>query len=196
MEARENGLKWILTWLIAAIMTTMVPLLFPFKAAAGVFEVSGGFSFNKTTYGENSLSWTRRWSASIAYYFTEISDIEFSYGDSYNRNKILGVEDTTFHDKVYSVNWVQHFTGRNFPVQPYVKAGVGQLNRDATGTYATGGSPPQKQDSLTAVAGGGLKVFLTKTFGLRGEVTTYLTGGRLSTYKDNVSCTAGISVYF
>ncbi len=200
MEARECSLKWNLSsnlaWLVAALFATLLPMLLPWNAAAGVIETSGGFSFNKTTYGDNSFSWTRRYTASFTYYFTEISSIELAYQDAYSRNKILGLEDTTFHDKVYSVNWVQHLTGRDFPVQPYFKVGIGQLNRNATGTYATGGSPPQSEDSLTAILGGGLKIYLTKTFGLRGEATSYLTGAKISTWKDNISATAGISIYF
>jgi hypothetical protein len=196
MEAREDGLKWIFNWLVAALFVAMVPLLLPWKAAAGVIEASSGFSYNKTTYGDSSYTWTRRWSASLAYYFTEISSIELAYQDAYSRNKILGIEDTTFHDKIYSVNWVQHLTPRDFPVQPYFKLGIGQLNRDSTGNYATGGTPPQREDSVTGILGAGLKIYITKGFGLRGEGTTYLTGGRISTWRDNISATAGISFYF
>jgi hypothetical protein len=196
MEARKNGIKRILNWLVTALFAALIPMLLPWSAAAGVFETSAGFSFNKTTYGDNSYSWTRRYSASIAYYFTEISSIELAYQDAYSRNKILGLEDTSFHDKIYSVNWVQHITGRDFPIQPYFKVGIGQLNRDAAGTYATGGNPPQREDSVTAILGGGLKLYLTKGFGLRGEVTSYLTGGKISSWKDNISATAGISIYF
>lgn len=196
MEARKNEQRWNLTWLIAATFAALVPMLLPWKAAAGVFETSAGFSFNKTSYGDNSYSWSRRYSASIAYYFTEISSIELAYQDAYSRNKILGLEDTSFHDKIYSANWVQHFTGRDFPIQPYIKLGIGQLNRDAAGTYATGGNPPQQEDSVTGILGAGLKIYITKGFGLRGEATSYLTGGKLGSWKDNISATAGISVYF
>jgi hypothetical protein len=191
MEARKNKLIWL-----SAALAFALALALPCETQAGVFETSAGFSFNKTTYGENSYSWTRRYSASFAFYFTEISSIELAYQDAYSRNKILGLEDTSFHDKIYSINWVQHLTPRDFPVQPYFKLGVGQLNRDAAGTYATGGNPPQHEDSATAIAGAGLKIYITKAFGLRGEATTYLTGAKIKTWKDNISATAGISIYF
>lgn len=196
MEARKTETKRNLAWLVVATFAALLPMLMPWNAAAGVFETSAGFSFNKTTYGDDSYSWTRRYTASIAYYFTEISCIELAYQDAFSRNQISGLEDTSFHDKVYSVNWVQHLTGREYTFQPYFKVGIGQLNRDATGTYSTGGSPPKSEDSVTAIMGAGLKIYITKGFGLRGEATTYLTGAKISTWKDNISATAGISVYF
>lgn len=196
MEAREAVAKRNLTWLVVTIFAALLPMLMPWSAAAGVFETSAGFSYNKTTYGDDSFSWSRRYTASIAYYFTEISSIELAYQDAFSRNQIAGLEDTSFHDKVYSVNWVQHLTGRDSVLQPYFKLGIGQLNRDASGTYSTGGSPPKSEDSVTAILGAGLKIYLTKGFGLRGEATTYLTGAKLSTWRDNISATAGISVYF
>ncbi len=32
--------------------------------------------------------------------------------------------------------------GKNYFIQPYAKVGVGQLNREASGNYAGGSSPP------------------------------------------------------
>lgn len=198
MEAQltKESQKKFFIGLLAIFLVTAIPLMIPLRAAAGVFELSGGLSINKTTYGEGSFSWTRRYVASVAYYLTERSSIEVAFQDSISRNNIPGIEETTFHDRVYSANWVQHITGKDFPVQPYFKLGIGQLNRDATGYYAGGGKPPQRFDSLTTIAGLGLKVYLTKSLALRGEATTYLTGARIKTWKDNAGATAGLSFFF
>lgn len=165
-------------------------------ASAGAFEVSGGFNFNRSNYSETSYSWNRRWGASVGYHFTERSGIEFSFQDVVDRTMISGYEDTTFHDQVASINWIQELLGKKYAVQPYFKVGVGQLNRTATGVYAGGGSPPLLVDSLTGVAGAGLRIYLTRTFGLRFEGTSYLSGGSIATWRDNFALSFGASIYF
>jgi hypothetical protein len=67
-----------------------------------------------------------------------------------DRTKILGYEDTVFIDRVMSLNWVQNlFTFE--AIQPYFKIGAGQLNREASGSYANGSSPNPQTDALTAI---------------------------------------------
>ena len=171
-------------------------VLCPQQAAAGAFELSLGFSFNRSNYTGSNYSWSRHWGATAGYYFTEHSEIEFSVQDIVDRTSIMGYEDTTFHDQIYSFNWVQSLTSKDFPVQPYVKVGLGQLNREATGSYANGGSPPAIVDSLTVVLGAGLRLYFTKKFAIRSEATTYLTGGNIQTWKNNVSTNIGVSFYF
>ena len=170
-------------------------VLLPNLAAAGPIEVSLGFSFSQTHYSEESFTWTRKWGASLGYYLTELTEIEIAFQEIVDRNKIVGYEDTTFNDKIYSANWIQSLT-KTFPIQPYVKAGLGQLNRDATGTYYFGSAPPSRVDSVTGIIGAGLKIYVTRNFGIRAEATAYLTGGSIRTWKDNTSTTIGVSGYF
>lgn len=173
----------------------VLPLLLPLAAAAN-FEISAGFNYNRTNYGDNSYSWTKRWGGSIGYYFFDRSQIEIAYNTSVDRTVIAGYEDTTFIDEVMSLNWVQSLLARDSPIQPYVKTGVGQLNRSATGSYWTGASPPTKFGSLTGVVGAGSRLFFTRNLGLRVEGVTYLSGASIRTWRDNVSVTFGLSWYF
>lgn len=186
------------TWigLLGGIGIWVILSVLPIQTLAGAFEVSSGFSFNRSNYTNNNFSWTRRWGASLGYHFSERSEVEVAFQDIVDRTFIEGYEDTTFHDRIYSVNWVQEFFGKNTPFQPYFKVGVGQLNRSASGTYAGGASPPALVDSLTGVLGAGLRIHLSRTFGIRTEATTYLARGSIRTWKDNVSLNVGFSVYF
>jgi hypothetical protein len=181
-------------WIAAGVALGLLAL--PDRAAAAKIEISFGFAFSHTNYSEENYSWNRRWGLGAGYNFTDYTQIEFAFQDVIDRTKITGYEDTTFHDQIYSVNWVQSFTGKNYFVQPYVKLGIGQLNREANGNYAGGAAPPARVDSITAVMGAGLKIYLTKNLGLRGEATSYLTGARLGTWKDNYAITTGISLFF
>lgn len=179
-------------WVIVLAMGCMVAA----TARAEGIEISSGFSFTRTNYGSDggeNFSWVRRYGATVGYKFSLLSSIEFSIQESVDRTKILGYEDTIFTDRVYSLNWIQNlFTLA--AIQPYFKIGAGQLNREASGSYANGASPNPQTDSLTAVIGLGTRIYVTRNFAVRTEVTSYLTGGSIRTYKDNVGMTIGASV--
>jgi hypothetical protein len=166
------------------------------QAEAGIFEISLGFGFNRSTYTGGSYTWNRRWGAAIAYHFWANSGVEVAYQNVTERNFLVNAEDTTYNDQVYSLNWVQSFLGDKSAFQPYVKLGVGQLNRDISGTYAGGGTPPARIDQLTVVMAAGFKLYFLKNFALRTEAVSYVTGGAIATWLDNVAISAGISYYF
>ena len=178
------------------ILLLLVSVLAPEDSHAGLFELSGSFSFNRTNYSSESFAWNRRWSGGIAYHFSDRSGVEASFQSIVSRVLISGVQDTTFNDKIYSINWVQSILGKRYMFQPYFKVGLGQLNRDATGSYSGGGSPPRQLDSLTVILALGTKLFVTKRIAIKGEATSYISGGSIGTWKDNISINFGASVYF
>lgn len=169
---------------------------FSVVSQAAEIEVSLGGGFHRSSYSAGNFAWSRRWSASFGYQVSGISEIEFAFQDVLDRTKIDGYQDTTFHDEIYSANWVQAFWGRQLPFQPFVKAGMGQLNRTASGTYAGGGTPPIIFDRLTGILGAGFRFRIVQGMGIRCEATTYLPGANISTWRDNVAVTAGLSFMF
>lgn len=183
---------WMIVVMLAAAWVAMTPR----PASAGVIEMSFGFSFNQSTYSEESYSWTRRWGANFGYQIMELTQLELGFQKVTDRTHLKNWEDTTMNDEIYSLNWVQNFTGKNAGIQPFVKAGVGQLNRRATGSYAFGSSPPAEVDSVIGILGFGTKIYLTKNLGLRGEVTSNLAGGSIRAWKDNIGVTLGFSFFF
>lgn len=179
---------------ISVLALLMIEFLLPNQGLAAV-EISAGVSFNQSYFTDDSYTWTRRYGASFGVFLTELTEIEIGYQDVHERVNIANYEDTNFHDNIYSLTVSQTLLSKRFSVQPYVKAGFGQLNREATGTYANGVAPPAVVDSLTGIVGAGIRVYLTRAFGIRGEATSYLTGGKISTWTNNTSVTVGISVY-
>lgn len=166
------------------------------KTWAGVFEVAYSFGFNRTTYSEESFAWNRRQSVAFGYHFTDVSGIEFAFQDITSRTLILGFQDTTLHDQIYSVNWVQALAGRNAVFQPYLKLGFGQLNRNASGNYLGVVAVPTQVDSITVVMSAGIRIAVFRNTGLKLEATSYLEGGSIRTWKDNVAGALGLSIYF
>jgi hypothetical protein len=171
-------------------------IMAPRTLHAGVFELSAGFSYNHSNYSDTDFEWSRRWGASFGYHFNESSEIELSFQDVMDRTKISGFEDTTFHDQIYAANWVQSFAAKGSWFEPYVKVGIGQLDREASGSYSGGLVPPAILDTVTGILGAGLKLHITKGLGVRCEGSTYLTNGAISTWQDNFAFTSGISFYF
>jgi len=182
--------------IIWGFLALLIALGVPDSAHAGAFELGFGFFFTRNDYGDGNFSWDRRWGSSFGYHFNEHNEVELAFQDEYTRNLISGLEDTAFHDRVISLNWVQSLLGKDYAVQPYLKLGVGQLIRDASGSYATGIPVPEEVDSLTGVLGAGMRIYLTRTFALRAEATTYLVGGSLRTWKDNYGVQFGASIFF
>lgn len=180
---------------VLGLLISMGSLFIVPSVQAGQMELSGTFSFSGSQFGNANYQWTRRWGASIGYYFFALSELEFAVQDVLYRTKIGSIEDTTFHDKIYSINWVQSLAPRSFIIQPYFKVGVGQLNRDASGSYQ-GTSPPARYDSLTGILGAGLRVYVLHFISLKGEAVTYLAGGSVATWQNNFSINGGVSVYF
>ncbi len=162
---------------------------------AGVIELSGAFSFNNSHLGDNSYEWSRRWALGVGYYFWEHSEVEFSTQDVLNRTRIVGLEDTTFHDQIFSLDWVQYFASKSSVISPFIKLGVGQLYREASGIYWTGSAPAAIYASISVLAGVGLKVNFSHAFSVHAEGTTYLPGGSIATWQDNFAISFGVSVY-
>jgi hypothetical protein len=197
-KTREGEIvKFFQAWVAWVIFG--VGVLAPAPAQAlpfGQFEISFGFGYSIQRFGDNSYNWNRRIGASIGYYPWALTEIELAFQDVVDRTKIEGFQDTTFHDQIYSVNVVQQLVPKEWPVQPYVKLGVGQLNRTATGTYSFGSAPPTILDSITVITGAGLRVYITKIFAIRGEATSFIQGGILDTWDKNLQFNAGVSVVF
>ncbi|MBC7691705.1 MAG: outer membrane beta-barrel protein [Methylotenera sp.] len=182
---------------ITAATAALVPVPRQAAAADGTkLEYSLGFSFNRTQYDGGSFNWERRWGTSIGYNFSDTSQLEASIQDVFSRNKFAGFEDDTYHDQIYSADWVQGLVGKEYRIQPYVKAGIGQLIRKASATNSNGITKSSSIGQLTGVLGAGLRLYITRTFAIKAEATSYLTGGSIATYKNNLAGTIGVSLNF
>src|SRR4051794_41135080 len=102
-----------LSLLAGVLALTLLLIGLPKEASAGYFELSGAVSYNRSNYGDGNYEWTRRWSASFGYHFSERSEIEMSFQDVVNRTSLVGYQDTTFHDQTYSAAWVQSLFGKD-----------------------------------------------------------------------------------
>jgi hypothetical protein len=176
------------------VSVLVFPLAVP--AQAGLFEWSLGLNYGRTEYAGGSYTTQKRYGTSVGYNFSELSQIEFSFQEVLDRQKFVNFEDSTYHDRIYSFNWVQSLLPREAKLQPYFRGGIGQLNREANVRDFLGRSQRSQIDSITGVVGAGLRIFFTRELAFRMEGTSYLTGARLSTWRDNFAVTFGASLFF
>ena len=182
---------------ITVIILGLIGVAFATSSAlAGVFELGGAFGYQKSTYNAGSYNWVRTWSADLGYYFTEDSEVQFLYQDSVTKTFDPSVEDITYRDRVYSLNMLYYLFDDKAQMRPSIRMGLGQLNRDVTGSYVSGAVPPGRMDQVTVILGAGFKAKITGSFSLKAEATTYMAGGNISTWKDNVILNVGGSFYF
>lgn len=166
-------------------------------ATAGVFELGGGISLSRSNYNAGSYNKTNSYTASLGYFFSQDSEIEFSYQDSTTRAFVENVQDITYRDRVYSLNLLYHFFEEKAQVKPFVRIGLGQLNRDATGSYEGGAfTAPGRLDQISVIGGFGIRARITERVGFRADATTFLSGGNLSTWQDNFTINFGGSFFF
>jgi len=180
--------------LILILVMSMFSAVCSNDAHAGFFELSGSFSFSHSGYADQGYSWSRRWNVTFGYYFFTSSEIELSVQDAFYRTKLTDVEDTTFHDKIYSIDWVQSILPRHYIVQPYFKLGLGELNRNAGGSDM--GLVPTSYNQFTTIVGAGTRISIIRELSLKFEGITYLTNGDLSTWQQNFALQSGIAIFF
>ena len=166
------------------------------QSVAGVFELGGAYSMSRSNYNAGSYTKTDSFSLTLGYYFTEDSELQFMYQDSRTHNFVDKVQDITYRDRTYSMNLLYYMFEKETAVRPYFRVGLGQLNRDATGSYQGGYSPPGRLDQVSVIGGLGIKMRIGGRFGLKAEAISYLTGGNISTWQDNVTLNIGGSFYF
>lgn len=166
------------------------------EARAGWVELSLGGGYSASKYSETAKNWSRRWNASFGYHFTELSGLEVSFQDIFENNTVTGVQSFNYHDQVYSLNWWQALLPERFFIQPYIKAGLGQLTRVIAGTYENGTSVDSTLSSLSAVVAFGLRVRVHRAVSLSAEISSYVSELRLASLSDKFSISGGIQFRF
>lgn len=115
-------------------------LLLSSQAQAGYFEISGSGSYRKTTTDEDNYSVYRSGTASVAYYFWELSALEISYTkarqDEVKRFEQNGTEtgyNARSYVEFYGADLIFTLATKQSLFQPYIK--VGAAYQDKSSTY-------------------------------------------------------------
>src|SRR3989344_3456671 len=119
---------------MAKLLLSLI-LLASVHAQAGYFEISGSGSYRKTTFDEANYSIYRSGTASIAYYFWELSAVELSYTKS-RQDEIKTDFMARYYSTFYGADLIFTLATRKSLFQPYIK--VGAAYQDKNGSYKQG----------------------------------------------------------
>lgn len=173
----------------------------------GIFEISALIAYSQSKFDEKTYSRQNRYTGEFAWHFTSVSAIEFSYSRSYTKiaqtvttSSLLFptiTESVTYDDTVYGASWVQGLLPADFLLMPYFKVGAGRMVRKQKVEYsALVNTQEFSQKADTGVAGAGVKITLTKSFSVKGELVSYMPNFKLSTWRDSEMFSVGLSWMF
>lgn len=139
---------------------------------AGYVEISAQGSYRSTNVDEFNYSLSQSGTASIAYYFWEMSAIELSY--TLGVAKVFGRDDlarknlTTVEYNSLGADLVIALAGREAPFRPYVKFGAARLVRsqkyEVEGVQPTA---PITKEGVSPSAGLGFRILLGQGFSFK-----------------------------
>lgn len=100
-------------------------------AQAGYFEIGGSGNYRKTTYDKDNYSIYRSGTASIAYYFWELSALELSYTKARSdeiKTDYVARSYVTF----YGADLIFTLASKQSLFQPYIKVGAAYQNKETS----------------------------------------------------------------
>ncbi len=179
----------------------------PRAANAAVVEISGMVAYSRSRITDDYTSMQRRYTGSIDFKFTAVSAFELEYTDSLTEETFptdldgrlpkTTQQNTSYHDTIYSFNWVQNLVSSKWIIQPYFVVGGGRLSRHYSIALPEFGVTQTLSQNVTTGTGGlGLRIFLTRNMAVKGELKTYVPNFQFAKWKDNEMLSAGLSWSF
>ncbi|MEQ1878412.1 MAG: OmpA family protein [Bdellovibrionia bacterium] len=159
------------------VVASLFAVFYSLPAYSGYVEVSATGSYRNSTVNDYTYSRTQAVTASIAYYFWEMSAFEISYTDSlsrsFGRTAISGTDYVeTSRVKLAGGDFVLSFAGRQSSFRPYIK--IGGANQTKTWIYEEGlVNTRVDSDGFSATGGFGFKFLLTEAFALKAGVDAW-----------------------
>lgn len=149
-------------------------LLISFNAHAGYVELSTSASYRKSFVNADNYSVTQSATGAFAYYFLEMSAIEFSYTEGVNTQYGQAILAGALRSYVQTINFrltgadiIISFAGRQAPVQPYVKVGAAYVVKNYK--IITDVTDPVTFESkgVAPTAGLGFRIMITQNFAFK-----------------------------
>lgn len=170
---------------------------------AGLMEVSATYSTRSSRIDDNNYTESQSWTGSFAWYFLEMSALEFSYTNGLGEQSLMAVGDpgqTHYYQEVEmeGADVVLTLASHTSFLQPFVRGGMAHLRKrifrkDFQGDTTLYGAPV---DSIVPSYGFGLNIKITEEFGIKGSYDRWQSGtnGNSSIWDDALK--AGVSWYF
>ncbi len=183
-----------LVFALVFILVIFSPLKSVWANQIGEISVLG--SYSKSTFGADNYSTTKKYTFSVGYNLTPITQVEigFTYSDNYYKNSYI--QTVTQNEQTLSATLVQFLVPPEFYFQPYVKAGAAQYNRRQNGSIYGVATPEVYTKSPSGVAGAGARMFFLTNFSFKVEGVMYFPDFKYSEGKNNYGFEGGLSFHF
>ena len=166
----------------AAALSALL-LLSPIAEAAGFVEVGGSVNYRRSAFDSENYQELISYTASVAYYFLEMSALELSYTNGYSDVSVKAPDDpldpreelfTNF--QLAALDLVFSFAEREDSFQPYVKIGGGYLKKEVY-QQMNGGDIflVTRQEGAVPSGGIGFRLMLTHSFAIKVGVDAWTT---------------------
>ncbi len=166
--------------MLKVLFTTQLALLIclPSPLWAGFIEVGGSANYRKSALDKNNYQEAISYTASLSYYFWEMSALELSYTNGYSNLVIKpqGEPRTTTETnfQMIGLDIVFSLASREDVVQPYMKLGSAYVHKEIF-RQVEGNDKTRigTQSGIVPSAGAGVKVAFTKELGLRTGIDAW-----------------------
>lgn len=178
-------------------------LLLPLLSYAQFYEVGAAANYRRSAFDHDNYQELVSYTASISYYFSEMSAVEFSYTDGYSGISVKPA--TPLDPKILTetnfilagVDIVISLAEKDDTVQPYVKAGGGYLKKEVFQQQGTQDKTLiSRSEGLVPSGGVGLKFMVTKSFSIRVGLDAWSTPPSESPVVVDYAGRAGVSWMF
>jgi hypothetical protein len=153
-----------------------------FSSAFAFVEVGANANYRRSAFDSNNFQELLSYTASISYYFMEMSAIELSYTNGYSEisakasapSDPLYVNQTNF--QLLALDLVVSFAEREDFFQPYIKMGAGYLKKDDF--EQVGGSDNNliaHSEGLVPSGGVGFRLMMTRAFAIKFGLDAWTT---------------------
>ncbi|MCB0350695.1 MAG: outer membrane beta-barrel protein [Bdellovibrionales bacterium] len=178
--------------------------LISFSATAGVMELGASYSTRNSSIDKDNYTENTSWTGSFAWYFLEMSAIEFSYTKGQATQSLKAVADpnaTLYYAdfEMFGADLVITFAGKTSVLQPFVRGGFARLKKEfykedtSNGQITAYGEPV---DQVVPSYGAGLKINITQSFNIKGSYDRWRSGTNNDKDIWDDAIKGGISWYF
>jgi hypothetical protein len=146
-------------------------LLFSMVSRAGFVEIGASGQYRSSYVNEFNYSRTQALTASLAYYFWEMSAIEFSYTNGVNQtfgktaNDENFIATTTF--ELAGADLILSLAGRQAPFRPYFKVGASYQRKKITFEQTYFPTYTREIYGWAPTVGAGFKLMVTQSLSLK-----------------------------
>lgn len=159
-------------------------------------EIAFSLSSSRQKLANDSYAESFQYKVEIRMALFPVTWVELAYKNIHQKTQLAQIKSLITDSQLFSLEISQILVPPTWRAQPYVSMGLGQLNRNMVVTFLDDSQASESLDSLSVVAGVGLRIFVSQATSLNIAAETFLDDFDFSTYQDNAALTVGINIGF